>query len=164
MKVSRLTYVFFATLLFVAYCSKVKELPTNFDDPRIGSEKRAIHIVTNTECNEGYLTYQDWALKYSLEMVNQPGKFTRVMSCDHPEEVTKEDLSYMDTMIVPDWSIHPRIGEDYAPYNRPSGLIYWLAGRKPTAEWTTIVDPDMLFFQALSLEDFDISEGYALAG
>jgi len=119
--------------------------------------------VSPLQCNGGYYTFQAWAQKYSLEMVNQPGKFTRLLSCDHPEVIRKEDLSYMDTMIVPDWGIHPTTGDNYGCYNRPVALMYWLAERRPTAEWTLVLDPDMLFRQPFLLENFQIPEGYAVA-
>jgi len=151
--------VFFST----GQSSKEEDLPKDFDTTIIGSEKGALHIVSTTQCNRGYFTYQAWAQKYTLDMVNQPGNFTRIISCDNPEEITEEDLSYMDTIIVPDWAIHPITGEDYSPYNRPVALMYWLAERKPTAEWTLIVDPDMLFIQPFLLKDFQVPEGYAVA-
>eukprot|EP00210_Caulerpa_lentillifera_P008405 g8017.t1 len=165
-RVSSLTCIcilLFVVLLTTGNCSKLPELPTNIDDAHIGTEKGILHVVSASQCNGGYFTFQSWAQKYSLEMVNQPGRFTRIISCNKPEELSKEDLSYMDTMVVPDWGIHPKTGDDYTPYNRPVALIYWLAERKPTAEWTLILDPDMLLRQPVLLKDFEVPEGYAIA-
>jgi len=159
----RSIFILLAPLLIIAPCSGVKTLPTIPEDSNIGSEKGALHIVTTTECGSRYFIFQAWAQKYTLDSINQPGNYTRIISCDTPEELTEEDLSYMDTMVVPNWTTHPTNGDVYQAYNRPVALVHWLAERRPTAEWTLILDPDMLLRQPFLLKDFAVPEGFAVA-
>eukprot|EP00210_Caulerpa_lentillifera_P003719 g3552.t1 len=153
----------FASLLILGRCSGEKKLPELPDESLIGNEKGALHIVTSTECIRKYFTFQAWAQKYSLDSLGQPGNYTRIISCDKPNDLTEEDLSYMDNLIVPDWSVHPINGDAYQAYNKPVGLMYWLAERKPTAEWTLILDPDMILRQRFLVKDFEVPPDFAVA-
>lgn len=142
-----------------------RPLPSVLDDPIIGSEKGAIHVVTSTECFKSYFVYQSLTLKYTFDKVRQPGKLTRVLSCNEEQardHLSDEDLAIMDTLVVPNWTRHPITGDYYQAYNRPVSLMFWLAERKPTAEWTLIVDPDMMFRQPFTVEQFWVPEGFAL--
>ena len=152
--------------IFLVGASEERALPTVLDDPIIGSEKGAIHVVISTECFKSYFVYQALAMKYTFDKVGQPGKITRVISCNEDEakeKLTEEDMAIMDTLVVPNWKQHPITGDYYQPYNRPVSTMFWLAERLPTAEWTLILDPDMIFKQPFTLKDFEVPEGYALS-
>ena len=161
-----LVYLVLAGRILLVNASTERALPTILDDPVIGSEKGAIHVVISTECFKSYFVYQALAMKYTFDKVGQPGKITRVISCNEDEAKEKlkdEDLAIMDTLVVPNWKQHPITGDYYQPYNKPVSMMFWLAERLPTAEWTLILDPDMIFKQPFTLKDFEVPEGYALS-
>ena len=161
-----LAYFVLIGRIFLAGASEERALPTILDDPIIGSEKGAIHVVISTECFNSYFVYQALAMKYTFDKVGQPGKITRVVSCDEDEakeKLTDEDLAIMDTLVVPNWKQHPTTGDHYQPYNRPVSIMFWLAERLPTAEWTLILDPDMILKQPFLVKDFGVPEGFAVS-
>ena len=102
-------------------------------------------------------------MKYTFDRVYPGGNITRIVSCDRKDLLEKEDMELMDTLVVPSWTEHPITKDVYSPYNRPVGLMFWLAERKPTAEWTLIVDPDMLFRQPFQLDLASIPDGLAMS-
>ena len=64
---------FLFVIVAIASC-KLKSLPVLVDDPRIGSEKGTLHVVTTTECVGSYFVFQALALKFTFEKVKQPGR------------------------------------------------------------------------------------------
>lgn len=138
-------------------------MPSQLFDPVIGTERGSIHIVISTDCYHSSFIYQSLALNYTFNKVKQPGQLTRLLSCRESdvEKILQEDLDIMDTLLVPDWSTHPKTGDYYPLYNRPISLIFWLADRKPKAEWTLILHPDMMLRQQITISDFNLPEHYA---
>ena len=153
----------FFVLILCHVSSKESNLPELNDTDDIGSAKGQIHVVTTTECNGHYFEFQSLALKYTFEKVYPGGYITRVVSCKRADLLEEEDMEMMDTLVVPSWAEHPITHDVYSPYNRPVGLMFWLAERKPAAEWTLIVDPDMLFRQPFQFDLASIPDGVAMS-
>ncbi|GMH43508.1 hypothetical protein BSKO_11430 [Bryopsis sp. KO-2023] len=122
----------------------------------------AIHTIISTECTP-YFSFQTLALAYTHRAVGQPGPLTRILSCE-PEDLAEfspEDMSIVDTHVTPSFTHNPKNGDDYSPYNKPSGVMHWLDKVKPKEEWILIMDADTVFRRQILPGDLD--EGWLAA-
>jgi hypothetical protein len=58
-------------------------------------------------------------------------------------------LKMSPTHLAPSQKTYMNNGDDYAPYNKPLGLIDFLENNPPEEEWLIILEPDMLFRQPI---------------
>lgn len=119
---------------------------------------RAAHtyrILVSAQCK----AYQDWQSLacYWAARKNWPAAtFTRLMSCTE----TQYPFDFVvPTVYVRDWEHHPVTGDNYAPYNRPVGLVEHMAS--VTEDVVVIVDPDMLIRKPL--DSIAVSKGRPVA-
>ena len=119
-----------------------------------GSED--IHFVFTTTCT-GYQHWQSENLMHSALVVDQPGRFTRILSaCTHEQtmEVLKRGSSNpkLGFHVVPDYKDHPYpniTDNNYTPYNKPFGIRHWLRNANPPVKESlvVIIDPDFFFLR-----------------
>lgn len=120
--------------------------------------KDNVHTIYLTDCSP-YQAWQNIVSVFGWQQSKQPGPITRIMACT-PEEEKKYNSQLMDiatTYISPSMTSHPRTGDSYSAYNKPSGVIYWTDNFTPEEEWVLILDPDMLLRKPFLPEDFNLT-------
>lgn len=117
------------------------------------------HVIASGQCN----FYQDWqmaVLWWSLRENWNNARFTRLLNCggsltniaseEEEEEMIDEKRrkykygSIMPTVWAPDWAIHPRSKDKYAPYNKPLGVVEFLKNNSIKERWIVVIDPDQI--------------------
>jgi hypothetical protein len=100
--------------------------------------------------------WQSELLEYSWNRVRQPGELIRLVATD---ESTLPAHRYARTIATPSWQIHPTTRDDYAPYNKPAGLLHWLRTERPEGT-VLLVDPDCVLLEPICRE---VAEGFPVA-
>ncbi|GBF90906.1 hypothetical protein Rsub_03761 [Raphidocelis subcapitata] len=115
----------------------------------------AVHTVFLTDCSP----YSDWqalAMAFGWRDSGQSGRLTRVMCCTEEERAAYpgDKLSLVPTHVAPSFSRHAPSGDEYAAYNKPGGVIHWLAHAPPDEEWVLVLDSDMILRRAFDPADY----------
>jgi hypothetical protein len=92
--------------------------------------------------------WQSEFLEYSWKRVGQPGELIRLVAT---EQRTLPAHRYARAIATPSWQVHPTSRDDYAPYNKPAGLLYWLRTERPEGT-VLLVDPDCVFLEPIHRE------------
>ena len=142
----------------------------------------AVHTVFLTDCTP-YSDWQTLALVFAWRASGQRGRLTRVMCCA-PEERRAyggEALDLVTTHVAPSFTVHPKTGDHYAAYNKPAGVIDWLAALEAAAaaksprpggdhhqppppleeDFVLVLDSDMLLRRPFDPRAFNVSRGWA---
>jgi hypothetical protein len=124
------------------------------------NSKANIHTLVLSDCSP-YADWQTLALAFSHRDAGQSGPLTRVMSCTDQEakEHDKGLVGIVTTHIAPSYSTHPRTGDRYVAYNKPSAVGDWLKHFTPEEEWILILEADMLLRHAVALDGYPHLKG-----
>ncbi|CAD7697177.1 unnamed protein product [Ostreobium quekettii] len=127
-----------------------------------GFVKGAIHTIFSTDCKP-YFSFQTMALVHSFARAGQPGKLTRIASCTREDiaRMNPEDRNAVQTHFSESWDVHHFTRDEYPPYNRPTGVMDWLAKVNPREEWILMVDPDMLFRRPVTPGALGLTDGWS---
>lgn len=148
-----------AVLVLVLLCAA----PCILAGPHPPTQSKAdIHTVFLTDCTP-YSDWQTLVMVFGWRESGQPGPLTRVMCCTPEEKAAypKEKLQLANTHIAPSYTHHPRTGDRYPPYNKPAGVIDWLAHFTPEEEWILVLDSDMIIRRPILPEDYNLTKGWA---
>jgi hypothetical protein len=126
--------------------------------------KPNIHTLVLSDCS-AYAGWQTLALAFSHRDTGQAGPLTRIMSCTDQEakDQDKTLIGLVNTHIAPSYSTHPRTGDRYVAYNKPSAVGDWLKHFTPEEEWVLILEADMLLRQPITLEEHKNLKGPGFA-
>jgi hypothetical protein len=105
------------------------------------SARMSIHTVFSVD-GSLYHRWQADLLAYSHQKAGQSGPLTRLWSA-HGRPVPFAGR----TLKAEPYSPHPRSGDDYPPYNKPSALQAWLRDATPAEDLALILDPDCVFLE-----------------
>lgn len=104
---------------------------------QFGSRVHTVFSCTDTL----YQYWQSELLAYTYRKVGQPGPLTRLVSTNKEVKYPFSEKTFKAT----DYSIHPRSGDKYLAYNKPSALMEWLKQVKPKESTIVVIDPDCVF-------------------
>ena len=102
---------------------------------------------------------------YSHRISGQPGRLVRIMCCTEDEfkSMPEADLKIMETHVAPSYTKHPRNGDIYSAYNKPLGIIDFLAKNDIPEEYVLVIDADMVMRTSFTAEDVGAKPGLAVS-
>jgi len=125
------------------------------DTTRSQRNQSDVHVVFSTDCS-AYQNWQSQVLFYSAEMVGHMGPITRIASgCSDGEMPSLRQVVrrwyWARVHFTPKFSKDEKTGREYAFYNKPRGILHWLAHGSPEAEVVALIDPDQFFLVPLDI-------------
>ncbi len=108
--------------------------------------QRSVHVVYSTEVGH-YMHWQALYMHHWFKQIDWPNaKLTRLLSGGACDDLCNAPHS-VPTHVVPEYNNSRDRG--YKPYNKPFGVMHWLAHAKPDADVIVVVDPDCMFNRAM---------------
>jgi hypothetical protein len=101
----------------------------------------SVHVVYSVEAGH-YMHWQAMYMHHWFKQLDWPNaRLTRLLSASECDDLCAAPHN-IPTHVVPPYNYSR---DSYRPYNKPFGVMHWMAHAKPTADIIVVIDPDCMF-------------------